>query len=149
MKKSMLFAALVAIMCAFSSCVNEPTIIGKWQMNTMKYQLIKNGQVVQTVEESIPDENPMYWQFVDENTVKIIEYYDGDVWTDEFTYTLNDNVLTITPRESSDISMTCQVLNLTETELSLTSASEGSLTSAPEGESEYYQITYNFTRVTE
>ena len=60
MKKSMLFAALVAIMCAFSSCVNEPTIIGKWQMNTMKYQLIKNGQVVQTVEEPIPDENPMY-----------------------------------------------------------------------------------------
>ena len=141
MKKSMLFAALVAIMCAFSSCVNEPTIIGKWQMNTMKYQLIKNGQVVQTVEESIPDENPMYWQFVDENTVKIIEYYDGDVWTDEFTYTLNDNVLTIAPAGYSDESMTCQVVNLTETELSITSA--------PEGESEYHQITYNFTRVTE
>ena len=142
MKKSFLFAALVAIMCAFSSCVNEPTILGKWQMNTMKYQLIKNGQVVQTVEEPIPDENPMYWQFVDENTVKIIEYYDGDVWTDEFTYTLNENVLTIAPAESSDISMTCQVLNLTETELSLTQI--------PEGESEYYhQMTYNFTRVTE
>jgi hypothetical protein len=141
MKKSMLFAALVAIMCAFSSCVNEPTIIGKWQMNTMKYQLIKNGQVVQTVEESIPDENPMYWQFVDENTVKIIEYYDGDVWTDEFTYTLNDNVLTIAPARSSDESITCQVVNLTETELSLTIV--------PEGVSEYYQTTYNFTRVTE
>jgi hypothetical protein len=141
MKKSMLFAALVAIMCAFSSCVNEPTIIGKWQMNTMKYQLIKNGQVVQTVEESIPDENPMYWQFVDENTVKIIEYYDGDVWTDEFTYTLNDNVLTIAPAGSSDESITCQVVNLTETELSLTIV--------PEGVSEYYQTTYNFTRVTE
>ena len=141
MKKSMLFAALVAIMCAFSSCVNEPTIIGKWQMNTMKYQLIKNGQVVQTVEESIPDENPMYWQFVDENTVNIIEYYDGDVWTDEFTYTLNDNVLTIAPAGSSDESITCQVVNLTETELSLTIV--------PEGVSEYYQTTYNFTRVTE
>ena len=141
MKKSMLFAALVAIMCAFSSCVNEPTIIGKWQMNTMKYQLIKNGQVVQTVEESIPSEDPMYWQFVDENTVKIIEYYDGDVWTDEFTYTLNDNVLTIAPAGSSDESITCQVVNLTETELSLTIV--------PEGVSEYYQTTYNFTRVTE
>ena len=141
MKKSMLFAALVAIMCAFSSCVNEPTIIGKWQMNTMKYQLIKNGQVVQTVEESIPSEDPMYWQFVDENTVKIIEYYDGDVWTDEFTYTLNDNVLTIAPAGASDESITCQVVNLTETELSLTIV--------PEGVSEYYQTTYNFTRVTE
>ena len=141
MKKSMLFAALVAIMCAFSSCVNEPTIIGKWQMNTMKYQLIKNGQVVQTVEEPIPSEDPMYWQFVDENTVKIIEYYDGDVWTDEFTYTLNDNVLTIAPAGSSDESITCQVVNLTETELSLTIV--------PEGVSEYYQTTYNFTRVTE
>ena len=141
MKKSMLFAALVAIMCAFSSCVNEPTIIGKWQMNTMKYQLIKNGQVVQTVEEPIPSEDPMYWQFVDENTVNIIEYYDGDVWTDEFTYTLNDNVLTIAPAGSSDESITCQVVNLTETELSLTIV--------PEWESEYYQITYNFIRVTE
>ena len=143
MKKSFLFVALVAIMCAFSSCVKEPTIIGKWQLNTMKMQLIMNGQVMQTVEESIPSEDPTYWQFVDENTVKIIEYYDGDVWTDEFTYTLNDNVLTITPRESSDIiSMTCQVLNLTETKLSLTQI--------PEGESEYYhQMTYNFTRVTE
>ena len=141
MKKSMLFAALVAIMCAFSSCVNEPTILGKWQLKTQKYQLIKNGQVVQTVEESIPDENPMYWQFVDENTVKIIEYYDGDVWTDEFTYTLNDNVLTIAPAGSSDESITCQVVNLTETELSLTIV--------PEGVSEYYQTTYNFTRVTE
>ena len=110
-------------------------------MNTMKYQLIKNGQVVQTVEEPIPDENPMYWQFVDENTVKIIEYYDGDVWTDEFTYTLNDNVLTIAPAGSSDESITCQVVNLTETELSLTIV--------PEGVSEYYQTTYNFTRVTE
>ena len=141
MKKSFLFAALVAIMCAFSSCVNEPTIIGKWQMNTMKYQLIKNGQVVQTVEEPIPSEDPMYWQFVDENTVNIIEYYDGDVWTDEFTYTLNDNVLTIAPAGSSDESITCQVVNLTETELSLTIV--------PEGVSEYYQTTYNFTRVTE
>ena len=141
MKKSMLFAALLAIMCAFSSCVNEPTIIGKWQMNTMKYQLIKNGQVVQTVEEPIPSEDPMYWQFVDENTVNIIEYYDGDVWTDEFTYTLNDNVLTIAPAGSSDESITCQVVNLTETELSLTIV--------PEGVSEYYQTTYNFTRVTE
>ena len=142
MKKSFLFAALVAIMCAFSSCVNEPTIIGKWQMNTMKMQSIVNGQVVQTVEEPVPSEDPIYWQFVDESTGKIIEYFDGDVWTDEFTYTLNDNVLIITPRESSDISMTCQVLNLTETELSLTQI--------PEGESEYYhQMTYNFTRVTE
>ncbi len=142
MKKSFLFAALVAIMCAFSSCMNEPTILGKWQMNTMKMQLIVNGQVAQTVEESLPSEDPIYWQFVDESTGKIIEYFDGDVWTDEFTYTLNDNVLIITPRESSDISMTCQVLNLTETELSLTQI--------PEGESEYYhQMTYNFTRVTE
>ena len=141
MKKSMLFAALVAIMCAFSSCVNEPTIIGKWQLKTQKTQLIMNGQVVQTVEEPIPGEDPMYWQFVDENTVKIIEYYDGDVWTDEFTYTLNDNVLTIAPAGSSDESITCQVVNLTETELSLTIV--------PEGVSEYYQTTYNFTRVTE
>ena len=143
MKKSFLFAALVAIMCAFSSCVNEPTIIGKWQMNTMKMQSIVNGQVVQTAEEPVPSEDPIYWQFVDESTGKIIEYWDGDVWTDEFTYTLNDNVLTITPRESSDIiSMTCQVLNLTETELSLTRA-------IIEDESEYYQVTDNFTRVTE
>ena len=142
MKKSFLFAALVAIMCAFSSCVNEPTIIGKWQLKTQKMQLIVNGQVAQTVEESIPSEDPMYWQFVDENTVKIIEYYDGDVWTDEFTYTLNDNVLTIAPAGASDESITCQVVNLTETELSLTQI--------PEGESEYYhQMTYTFTRVTE
>ena len=141
MKKSFFFAALVAIMCAFSSCVKEPTIIGKWQMNTMKMQLIMNGQVVQTVEESIPSEDPMYWQFVDENTGKMIQSFDGDVLTEEFTYTLTNNVLTITPRESSDFSVTCQVVNLTETELSLTQI--------PEGESEYYQITYNFTRVTE
>ena len=142
MKKSFLFAALVAIMCAFSSCVNEPTIIGKWQMNTMKMQSIVNGQVVQTAEEPVPSEYPMYWQFVDENTLKIIEYFDGPVLTEELTYTLNGNTLIITPRESSDISMTCQVLNLTETELSLTQI--------PEGESEYYhQMTYNFTRVTE
>ena len=141
MKKSMLFAALVAIMCAFSSCVNEPTIIGKWQMNTMKMQLIMNGQVVQTVEEPIPGEDPMYWQFVNETTGKIIECFDGEVWEEEFTYTLNENVLTIAPAGYSDESMTCQVVNLTETELSITSA--------PEGESEYYQRTYNFTRVTE
>ena len=142
MKKSMLFAALVAIMCAFSSCVNEPTIIGKWQMNTMKMQLIMNGQVVQTVEETVPSEDPMYWQFVDESTGKMIQSVDGDVSTEEFTYTLTNNVLTITPRESSDFSITWKVLNLTETELSLTQI--------PEGESEYYhQMTYNFTRVTE
>ena len=141
MKKSMLFAALVAIMCAFSSCVNEPTIIGKWQLNTMKRQLIMNGQVVQTVEEPIPGEDPMYWQFVNETTGKIIECFDGEVWEEEFTYTLNENVLTIAPAGYSDESMTCQVVNLTETELSITSA--------PEGESEYYQTTYNFTRVTE
>ena len=108
----------------------------------MKFQLIMNGQVVQTVEEPIPGEDPMYWQFVDENTVNIIEYYDGDVWTDEFTYTLNDNVLTIAPAGSSDESITCQVVNLTETELSLTRANI-------EDESEYYQITSNFVRVTE
>ena len=141
MKKSFFFAALVAIMCAFSSCVKEPTIIGKWQMNTQKMQLIMNGQVVQTVEESIPSEDPMYWQFVDESTGKMIQSFDGDVLTEEFTYTLTNNVLTITPRESSDFSVTCQVVNLTETELSLTQI--------PEGESEYYQITYNFTRVTD
>ena len=141
MKKSFLFAALVAIMCAFSSCVDEPTIIGKWQLNTMKMQLIKNGQVVQTVEESIPSEDPMYWQFINETTGKIIECFDGEVWEEEFTYTLNENVLTIAPAGYSDESMTCQVVNLTETELSITSA--------PEGESEYYQTTYNFTRVTE
>ena len=142
MKKSMLFAALVAIMCAFSSCVDEPTIIGKWQMNTMKMQLIMNGQVVQTVEETVPSEDPMYWQFVDESTGKMIQSVDGDVSTEEFTYTLTNNVLTITPRESSDFSITWKVLNLTETELSLTQI--------PEGESEYYhQMTYNFTRVTE
>ena len=140
MKKSMFFAALVAIMCAFSSCVNEPTIIGKWQMNTMKMQLIMNGQVVQTVEETIPNEDPMYWQFVDESTGKMIQSFDGDVLTEEFTYTLTNNVLTITPRDA-DFSMTCQVVNLTETELSLTIV--------PEGVSEYYQTTYNFTRVTE
>ena len=143
MKKSMFFAALVAIMCAFSSCVNEPTIIGKWQLKTQKTQLIMNGQVVQTVEEPIPGEDPMYWQFVDESTGKMIQSFDGDVLTEEFTYTLTNNVLTITLRESSDFSITCQVVNLTETELSLTSAS------APEGVSEYYQTTYNFTRVTE
>ena len=105
-------------------------------------QLIRNGQVVQTVEESIPSEDPMYWQFVDESTGKMIQSFDGDVLTEEFTYTLTNNVLTITPRESSDFSITCQVVNLTETELSLTQI--------PEGESEYYhQMTYNFTRVTE
>ena len=142
MKKSMLFAALVAIMCAFSSCVNEPTIIGKWQLKTQKTQLIMNGQVVQTVEETVPSEDPTYWQFVDESTGKMIQSFDGDVFTDEFTYTLTNNVLTITPRESSDFSIVCQVVNLTETELSLTQV--------PEGESEYYhQMTYNFTRVTE
>ena len=140
MKKSFFFAALVAVMCAFSSCVNEPTIIGKWQMNTMKMQLIMNGQVVQTVEEPVPSEDPMYWQFVDESTGKMIQSVDGDVSTEEFTYTLNENVLTITPR-NADFSMTCQVVNLTETELILTVV--------PEGESEYYQVTYNFTRVTE
>ena len=141
MKKSMLFAALVAIMCAFSSCVDEPTIIGKWQMNTMKMQLIMNGQVIQTVEEPIPSEDPMYWQFVDETTGKIIECFDGEVWEEEFTYTLNENVLTIAPVGYSEESMTCQVVNLTETELSITSA--------PEGEDTYHQITYNLTRVTE
>jgi hypothetical protein len=141
MKKSMFIAAFVAIMCAFSSCVNEPTIIGKWQMNTMKMQLIMNGQVVQTVEETVPSEEPIYWQFVNETTGKIIECFDGEVWEEEFTYTLNENVLTIAPAGYSDESMTCQVVNLTETELSITSA--------PEGESEYYQTTYNFTRVTE
>ena len=140
MKKSMLFAALVAIMCAFSSCVDEPTIIGKWQMNTMKMQLIMNGQVVQTVEETVPSEDPMYWQFVNETTGKIIECFDGEVWAEEFTYTLTNNVLTITPR-GADFSMTCQVVNLTETELILTVV--------PEGEDTYYQVTYNLTRVTE
>ena len=141
MKKSMFFAALVAIMCAFSSCVNEPTIIGKWQLNTMKRQLIMNGQVVQTVEDPIPGEDPMYWQFVNETTGKIIECFDGEVWEEEFTYTLNENVMTIAPVGYPDESMTCQVVNLTETELSLTIV--------PEGVSEYYQTTYNFTRVTE
>ena len=142
MKKSMLFAALVAIMCAFSSCVNEPTIIGKWQLKTQKYQLIVNGQVAQTVEEPIPGEDPMYWQFVDENTLKIIEYYDGNMLTEELTYTLNGNTLTITPATSPEYSITCQVVKLTETELSLTRANI-------EDESEYYQITSNFVRVTE
>ena len=142
MKKSFFFAALVAIMCAFSSCVKEPTIIGKWQMNTQKMQLIMNGQVVQTVEESIPSEDPIYWQFVDENTLKFIEYYDGHVLTEELTYTLNGNTLTITPATSPEYSITCQVVNLTETELSLTRAVQ-------EDESEYYQLTSNFTRVTE
>ena len=141
MKKSFFFAALVAIMCAFSSCVKEPTIIGKWQLNTMKMQLIMNGQVMQTVEEPIPGEDPMYWQFVDESTCKMIESYDGEVWEEEFTYTLNENVLTIAPAGYSEELMTCQVVNLTETELSLTQI--------PEGEDTYYQITYNFTRVTE
>ena len=141
MKKSFLFVALVAIMCAFSSCVKEPTIIGKWQLNTMKMQLIMNGQVMQTVEEPIPGEDPMYWQFVDESTCKMIESYDGEVWEEEFTYTLNENVLTIAPAGYSEELMTCQVVNLTETELSLTQI--------PEGEDTYYQITYNFTRVTE
>ena len=140
MKKSFFFAALVAIMCAFSSCGNEPTIIGKWQLKTQKMQLIMNGQVVQTVEESIPSEDPMYWQFVDESTGKMIQSFDGDVLTEEFTYTLTNNVLIITPR-NADFSMTCQVLNLTETELILTVV--------PEGEDTYYQITYNLTRVTE
>ena len=142
MKKSFFFAALVAIMCAFSSCVDEPTIIGKWQVNTKKTQLIVNGQVVRTVEESIPSEDPIYWQFVDENTLKIIEYYDGHVLTEELTYTLNGNTLTITPVTSPEYSITCQVVNLTETELSLTRAVQ-------EDESEYYQLTSNFTRVTE
>ena len=141
MKKSFFFAALVAIMCAFSSCVNEPTIIGKWQLKTQKMQLIMNGQVAQTVEEPVPSAEPAYWQFVDESTGKIIEYFDGHVLTEELTYTLTNNVLTITLRESSDFSMTCQVVNLTETELSLTQV--------PEGESEYYQMTSNFVRVTE
>ena len=142
MKKSFFFAALVAIMCAFSSCVKEPTIIGKWQLKTMKMQLIINGQVAQTVEESVLSEEPAYWQFVDENTLKIIEYYDGHVLTEELTYTLNGNTLTITPVTSPEYSITCQVVNLTETELSLTRA-------IIEDESEYYQITDNFTRVTE
>ena len=87
MKKSFLFAALVVIMCAFSSCVDEPTILGKWQMNTMKMQSIVNGQVVQTVEEPVPSKDPIYWQFVDESTGKIIEYWDGDV--QENTYRFN------------------------------------------------------------
>ena len=143
MKKSFLFAALVAIMCAFSSCVNEPTIIGKWQLKTQKMQLIVNGQVAQTVEESLPSEDPMYWQFVDENTLKIIEYYDGNVLTEELTYTLNGNTLTITPATSPEYSITCQVVNLTETELLLTVVPD------PEGEDTYHQITYNLTRVTE
>ena len=142
MKKSFFFAALVAIMCAFSSCVKEPTIIGKWQLKTMKMQLIINGQVAQTVEESVLSEEPAYWQFVDENTLKIIEYYDGHVLTEELTYTLNGNTLTITPVTSPEYSITCQVVSLTETELSLTRA-------IIEDESEYYQITDNFTRVTE
>ena len=142
MKKSMFFAALVAIMCAFSSCVNEPTIIGKWQLKTQKMQLIVNGQVAQTVEESLPSEDPMYWQFVDENTLKIIEYYDGNVLTEELTYTLNGNTLTITPATSPEYSITGQVTTLTDTELSLTRA-------IIEDESEYYQITENFVRVTE
>ena len=142
MKKSFFFAALVAIMCAFSSCVNEPTIIGKWQLKTQKMQLIMNGQVAQTVEESVPSEEPAYWQFVDENTLKIIEYFDGHVLTEELTYTLNGNTLTITPATSPEYSITCQVVNLTETELSLTRANI-------EDESEYYQITSNFVRVTE
>ena len=142
MKKSFFFAALVAIMCAFSSCVKEPTIIGKWQLKTMKMQLIINGQVAQTVEESVLSEEPAYWQFVDENTLKIIEYYDGHVLTEELTYTLNGNTLTITPATSPEHSITCQVVSLTETELSLTRA-------IIEDESEYYQITDNFTRVTE
>ena len=122
MKKSFFFAALVAIMCAFSSCVKEPTIIGKWQLKTMKMQLIINGQVAQTVEEAVLSEEPAYWQFVDENTLKIIEYYDGHVLTEELTYTLNGNTLTITPVTSPEYSITCQVVNLTETELSLTRA---------------------------
>ena len=143
MKKSFFFAALVVIMCAFSSCVDEPTIIGKWQLNTMKFQLIMNGQVVQTVEEPIPGEDPMYWQFVNETTGKIIECFDGEVWEEEFTYTLNENVLTIAPAGYSDESMTCQVVNLTATELSLTVVPD------PEGEDTYHQITYNLTRVTE
>ena len=142
MKKSFFFAALVAIMCAFSSCVNEPTIIGKWQLKTMKMQLIINGQVAQTVEESVLSEEPAYWQFVDENTLKIIEYYEGHMLTEELTYTLNGNTLTITPVTSPEYSITCQVVNLTETELSLTRA-------IIEDESEYYQVTDNFTRVTE
>ena len=141
MKKSFFFAALVAIMCAFSSCVNEPTIIGKWQLNTMKMQLIMNGQVIQTVEEPIPSEDPTYWQFVNETTGKMIQSYDGEAWEEEFTYTLNENGLTVAPAGHSEESMTCQVVNLTETELSVTSA--------PEGEGTNYQITYNFTRVTE
>ena len=84
MKKSMLFAALVAIMCAFSSCVNEPTIIGKWQVNTQKTQLIINGQVTQTVEESIPSEDYWYWQFVDESSAKVSRW---GLLGEEFTYT--------------------------------------------------------------
>ena len=141
MKKSMLFAALVAIMCAFSSCVDEPTIIGKWQVNTQKTLLIVNGQVVQTVEESIPSEDYWYWQFVDESTAKISRSIDGGGLEEEFTYTLTNNVLTMTHRESSDISKTFQVLNLTETELSLIEV--------PEGKDSYAQITLYFTRVTE
>ena len=141
MKKSFFFAALVAIMCAFSSCVDEPTIIGKWQVNTQKTLLIVNGQVVQTVEESIPSEDYWYWQFVDESTAKISRSIDGGGVEEEFTYTLTNNVLTMTHRESTDYSKTFQVVNLTETELSLTEV--------PEGEDTYYQTTYNFTRVTE
>ena len=142
MKKSFFLAALVAIMCAFSSCVNEPTIIGKWQVNTQKTQLIINGQVTQTVEESIPSEDYWYWQFVDESTAKISRSFaEGGKLKEEFTYTLTNNVLTMTHRESTDYSKTFQVVNLTETELSLTQL--------PEGEDSYSQRTYNFTRVTE
>ena len=138
MKKSFFFAALVAIMCAFSSCVNEPTIIGKWQVNTQKTQLIINGQVTQTVEESIPSEDYWYWQFVDESSAKVSRW---GVMEEEFTYTLTKNVLTMTHRESTDYSKTFQVVNLTETELSLTEL--------PEGEDSYSQRTFYFTRVTE
>ena len=138
MKKSFFFAALVAIMCAFSSCVNEPTIIGKWQLNTQKTQLIINGQVTQTVEESIPSEDYWYWQFVDESSAKVSRW---GLLEEEFTYTITKNVLIMTHRESTDYSKTFQVVNLTETELSLTEL--------PEGEDSYSQRTFYFTRVTE
>jgi hypothetical protein len=142
MKKSMFFAALMAVLCVFSSCEHDvDTIIGKWQATSMHMQLIMNDQVVQTVEQNLPNDEAMFWQFDDESTGKMIEAYDGEEWVEAFTYTLNDNALKI---NVNGMTMDLQVVSLTKTELELAMKTE-----AEEGANTYYRATYKFTRVTE
>lgn len=139
MKKSFLSAVLLAITCAFSSCAKDvDSIIGKWQLQTVKVQLIKDGQVIESDEEHFTADATMYWHFMDESSGKYIEYYDGIEEAMEFTYTLNKNVLVIT-----DI-ITGHVATLTNTKLSVVC-----IPTTPEGDDMYYETSYNFVRVIE